>query len=89
MTFKQIVEKICTLKVPAKMHLKMPSDEVIYRSYLLTILANISIEANNVDPDQIAAESGSFCCFANLTKIIVICYFSNDNFFCRFACLLT
>ena len=36
------------------MHLKMLSVQVICCIYLLTLLTNVSIEANSVDPDQTA-----------------------------------
>ena len=42
------------LKRLQKMHLKM-SASVICRIYLLTLLTNVSIEANSVDQDQTAS----------------------------------
>ena len=36
------------------MHLKMTSAEVICCIYLLTLLTNVSVEANSVEPDQTA-----------------------------------
>ena len=45
---------LLTLKVPAKMHLKILSALVVCLIYFLTILTNLSEEANSVDPDQTA-----------------------------------
>ena len=44
-----------TLKAPAKMHLKILSAQDICCLYLLTLLTNVRIEANSVDPYEIAA----------------------------------
>ena len=43
-----------TFKAPGKMHLKMSSAEVVCCNNCLTLLANLSIQAKNVDPEQTA-----------------------------------
>ena len=49
-----IIDSTLTFKAPAKMHLKMSSAELICFIYLLTSLTNVSLQANSVDPDQMA-----------------------------------
>ena len=47
-----------TLEAPRiKMHLKMSSAEVVCCKYLPSIIEELSIEANSVDP-----EADHFCC---------------------------
>ena len=45
---------ILTLQVPAKMLMKMSSAKVVCCKHLLTLLTNVNVEANIVDPDQTA-----------------------------------
>ena len=63
-----------TLKAPRKkMHLKMSSAEVVCCKYCLTLMTNLSIEVNIVDPEQTAPigstlfvietrKADDFCC---------------------------
>ena len=42
------------LKPLQKLYLKILSAQVVWYIFLLTLLSNISVEANSVDPDQTA-----------------------------------
>ena len=59
-----------TLKAPRKkcIDLKMSSAEVVCCKYCLTLLTNLSIEANSVDPEQ-TAPIGAVCSGSKLFAI--------------------
>ena len=51
--FWKVFFSFLTFKAPAKiLLLKIISAEVVCCIYLLTLLSNVSVETNSVDPDQ-------------------------------------
>ena len=50
-----IIDCPLTFKAPAKMHIKVLSSNFLFCIYLLSLLTDVSIEGNSVDPDQTAS----------------------------------